>query len=324
MSSPHDRTQLDVAHIIAAIDEAKEIGFYNVVFTGGEATLRWKDLLKCIGYARGLGFPVRLVTNAHWAHDLDRARTKLDALITAGLSEINYSTGDEHVRFVPLERVAYAIVAACERSFRVHVMVELKNDSSVTRDTLMAHPLVAGLSDSQRTHLSVAPSPWMPMNHRVKHTYPSGVSVDRHNMSGRSGCGSVLQTYTVQADGRVGACCGLGLRSIPELNVANVHQPGFLRRAIIESEDDLLKLWVHYEGPERIIAWAAQYDPDIVWEGRYAHHCPFCQRLYHDDAVRAVIRDHWQEVIGTILQAAWLDEVHVPQTVSMTLDRSTL
>jgi len=114
------------------------------------------------------------------------------------------------------------------------------------------------------------------------------------------------------------------LRSIPELNVANVHQPGFLRRAIIESEDDLLKLWVHYEGPERIIAWAAQYDPDIVWEGRYAHHCQFCQRLYHDDAVRAVIRDHWQEVIGTILQAAWLDEVHVPQTVSMTLDRSTL
>jgi hypothetical protein len=66
------------------------------------------------------------VTNAHWAHSLDAARDRLDKLIAAGLHEINYSTGDEHVRFVPLEHVAIACVAAAERAFRVHVMVELK------------------------------------------------------------------------------------------------------------------------------------------------------------------------------------------------------
>jgi hypothetical protein len=132
----------------------------------------------------------------------------------------------------------------------------------------------------------------------------------------RPGCESVLQTYTVQSDGRIGACCGLGLRVIPELNVERVENPGFLRRAIATSEEDFLKLWIHYQGPERIVAWAATHNPDIKWEGMYAHRCQSCQRLYHDDAIRAVIREHWEEVIAEVLQAAWLDEVHVSATLA--------
>ncbi|MGP9022635.1 radical SAM protein [Streptomyces sp. BR1] len=316
LSSPQERTRLESDHIISAIDEAKDLGFYNVVFTGGEATLRWKDLLRGISHARDLGFPVRLVTNAHWARDLDTARKKLGLLIDAGLSEINYSTGDEHVKFVPIDRVAHAIVAACERAFRVHVMVELKSDNSVTRDAVLKHPLVAALDPEQLEFLSVEFSPWMPMSHSSTHRYPAGAAVDRRNIGRRPGCDSILQTYTVQADGRIGACCGLGMRTIPELSVSNVDQPNFLRRAITESEEDLLKLWIHYEGPERIVAWAARHNPEITWEGRYAHHCQFCHRLYHDDAVRQVILDHWEEAIAEVLRSAWLDEIHVPQAVA--------
>jgi organic radical activating enzyme len=311
LSSPRERTRLDVEHIIGAIDEAKELGFFNVVFTGGEATLRWDDLLRGIRHARDLGFPVRLVTNAHWAVDLETAREKLGQLISAGLSEINYSTGDEHIRFVPIDRVAFAIVAACENSFRVHVMMELKKQNNISRATLLEHPLVAGLPPEQRKWLSVVGSPWMPLGHEILHAYPEGMAVNRHNIGTRTGCDSVLQTYTVQADGRVGACCGLGLRAIDELNVARVEAPGFLRRAIAESEEDFLKLWIHYQGPERIVAWAAQHDPAITWEASYAHHCQFCQRLYHDEAIRKVIREHWEEVIAEVLQAAWFDEVYV-------------
>jgi MoaA/NifB/PqqE/SkfB family radical SAM enzyme len=81
MSNPQEKTRLDVKSILIAIDEAKALGFYNVVFTGGEATLRWNDLLQCIRHAHDLEFPVRLVTNAHWALDQETANTKVDALI---------------------------------------------------------------------------------------------------------------------------------------------------------------------------------------------------------------------------------------------------
>src|SRR5262249_24432194 len=154
----------------------------------------------------------------------------------AGLSEINYSTGDEHAQFVPIERVACGIVAACERSFRVHLMIELRKGNVIVRYSLTQHPLVAALSDDQRKWLSVVPSPWMPLNHEATNQYPEGTAVTPKNLALRRGCDSVLQTYTVQADGRVGACCGLGLRVIPELNVERVEEEGFLRRAIIASE----------------------------------------------------------------------------------------
>ncbi|MFF4159384.1 radical SAM protein [Streptomyces sp. NPDC001678] len=316
LSSPRERARLEIHHIISALDKARELGFRNVVFTGGEATLRWKDLLLGIRHARSLDFPVRLVTNAYWARNLEAARKKLEALIAAGLSEINYSTGDEHVKFVPIERVACAVRAACERALPVHVMIELKSDNSVTREKFLNHPMVAQLSAEECKHLSVKTSPWMPMDHSATYSYPPENAVNRYNVGMRPGCDSVLQTYTIQADGRVGACCGLGMRTVPELNVGHVGRQGALRRAITDSEADFLKLWIHYEGPERIIAWASRHNPDIKWEDRYAHHCQFCLRLYHDDDVRQVVRDHWEEVISMVLQSAWLDEVYVPQAVA--------
>jgi organic radical activating enzyme len=253
LSSPQERTRLNIDRILETIDEAKEIGFYNVVFTGGEATLRWAELLRGIRHAHDLGFPVRLVTNAHWATDLDTTREKLAELIDHGLSEINYSTGDEHMRFIPLERVVYGIVAACERAFRVHVMVEMKKESGITRSTVMEQPLIAQMTEEQHRWLSVVASPWMPLSHTASYQYPEGNAVTRENLGVRSGCDSVLQTYTVQADGRIGACCGLGLRAINELNVTRAEQPERLRQAIIESEADFLKLWIHYWGPEKIV-----------------------------------------------------------------------
>lgn len=315
LSNPRQRERLELDNVIAAIDEARSLQFSNVVFTGGEATLEWKTLLQGIAHAARLRFPVRLVTNAHWATSLTVAREKIAALVDAGLSEINYSTGDEHIRFIPIERVVFASVAACERRFRTHVMMELKEDCATTEALIIEHPLIQALAPDQRAALTVLSSPWMPLQHDKVYRYPAGVACDVQAAAIRGGCSSVLKTYTLQADGRIGACCGLGLRVIPELNVAHTGQPAFLRTAIAEAEDDFLKLWIHHQGPAKVVAWAATHNPAIQWEGMYAHQCQMCQRLYQDEAVREVIDQHWQEMIGDVLQAAWLDDVHIPATL---------
>jgi hypothetical protein len=319
LSSPEEKAKLPAQDIHDAISEAKALGFFNVVFTGGEATLRWPELLGWIAHANKLGFPTRVVTNAHWATRLDVAQERIDALAAAGLSEINYSTGDEHVKWVPIERVANAMVAARRRGMPVHVMIEMKDGNTVTRDTLVAHPILDLLTPEQRDPISIAASPWMPLEHDRFHQYPPGVAVDDENFPLRMGCDSVLQTYTMQATGEVAACCGLGMRLIPELQVARSSDPNRLANAIAAAETDFLKLWLHYEGPERILAWAATHDPSIEWRGLYSHHCQFFQRLYHDERVRTVIRTHWEEVVGVVLQSAWLDEHAVPETVARVL-----
>ncbi|MER7959842.1 hypothetical protein [Streptomyces sp. NPDC096030] len=131
----------------------------------------------------------------------------------------------------------------------------------------------------------------------------------------------MLRTYTVQADGRVASCCGLGMRSIPELSVSTVDEEGFLARAVERSESDLLKLWIHTLGPDRVLQWAAGKDPEIRWEGMYGHHCQTCQRLYKDPRVRSVIAEHGREMAGTVAQALWLDQYLAPEVLGRPDDR---
>lgn len=316
LSSPAERTNLHREHVMQTIRDAKDLGFGLVVFTGGETTLRWNDTLDGIRLASSLGMLTRIVTNAHWAHSLEAARSKIDQLIAAGLSEINYSTGDEHVRFIPLERVATACVAAAERAFRVHVMIELKAQRAVCAADILEHPMIQALPDGARKYVTAVESPWMPLDPGVREVYPEGVAATRETIGTRTGCDSILRTYTLQADGRIAACCGLGMRLIDELNVTVANGPGSLARAIDEAENDFLKVWIRYKGPERILAWAAEKDRSIDWDGRYAHTCQACRRLYSDPRVAAVIREHYEEIAAEVLQCAWMDDHFFPQVLT--------
>jgi hypothetical protein len=95
------------------------------------------------------------------------------------------------------------------------------------------------------------------------------------------------------------------MRLIPELNLGHIDDVS-LNDAIAEAENDLLKRWIRLEGPERILAWAAEKDRSIEWEGRYAHRCQACLRLYKDPAVRTVIAEHYQEKVPDLLFGEYL------------------
>ncbi len=319
VSSPRDRTNLPLKTILSAIDQARELGFFNVVFTGGEPTLRWKDLLTAIAHAKSLDLPTRIVTNAHWATSLVNAYKRIDALMDAGISEINYSTGDEHARFIPVERVVTAAVAAAKRGLVCYIMVELRAERGLIDETILEHPMITALPPAERRLITTAESPWMPLDPQEVGEYPEGITANRDNISMCRGCDSVLQTYVMEADGRIGACCGLGMRIVPELNVARAQGEGFLGHAVEEAENDFLKVWIRYKGPEKILAWAAEKDPEIEWEDIYAHRCQACLRLYKDPRVGKVIREHYTEVVADVLQCAWLDEEYIPDRLGGTI-----
>lgn len=320
ISSPRDRHNLSLNCVLRGIDEARQLDFENVVFTGGEATLRWDDLLTAIRYANDAGLPTRLVTNAHWAESVDKASVRLDELLRAGLKEINFSTGDEHVRFIPLDRVVFAIIATIEQGLIAHVMVELRSMRKVTKHVLMEHPLIRCLPSTKLELLRPTESPWMPLRPEQIETYPDRITSTKSNLSRCGGCDNVLQTYVLQADSRVGACCGLGMRAIPELSVADTGMTSFLATAIRTAESDILKLWIHYSGPEKILAWAAGRDPSIKWEGMYGHRCQACIRLYKDRAIQAVILECYTDAIPELLQTAWLREHYIPSKLAISRD----
>jgi organic radical activating enzyme len=322
-SSPDERTSLHLEDILTAIDQAADLGYDMVVFTGGEATLARRNLIVGIERASAHGLPVRLVTNAYWAITDKAARRFIGQLIDAGLGEINFSTGDQHIRFVPVERVIRATEAAAERGLKVAIMIENLRTRHVTRATLEDDQK---FQEIRRLYpqptIDIMESPWMPLSPYITAKYPDGVAINKKNLALRKGCDSVLTTTTVQADGRIAACCGLGMRQIPELQTGDIRKDK-LADAEQAAADDFLKHWIRVEGPEHILAWASTHNAAIEWENMYAHRCQACLRLYKDPQVRQVIREHYHEKVSDVLFAEWLLFHDVPADSPAVTDETT-
>lgn len=316
LSSPKNRENISLEDAVRYISEADKLGFHLVVFTGGEATLRWKDLLTCIRHATSKELPTRLVTNAHWAIRRDIAENKVRELCNAGLGEINFSAGDEHARWIPTERVVLATAIALENGLPVSVMVEQRVGRSITRDSFVRSPDIAMLPDKLKRNLTYLESPWMPLDPEESFEYEKG-TVTKATVHGQKPCDSVLATYTVQGNGSIGACCGLGMRLIPELNVGRVGSESTGLQEVIESsESDLIKLALRYIGPHQLLAWAAERDPAIDWEGKYAHICHACRKLYKDPKVRRQLLDGIYELVPKIKESAVIDEALVKESIA--------
>jgi Radical SAM superfamily len=307
LSSPREDTFLPLNLIMRAIEQAAADGRYKVVvFTGGEATLIGEGLFECIQHAHAKGLVTRLVTNGHWAAELDSAADYVRRLVSAGLDEINFSTGDQHARFVPVETVVRGVCVAMATGLRISIMVELVEPRRITKIAVESHPdFMAACQRHPDVYVKVIESPWMPLAPLKTYEYADGMACNSANLSARGGCDSVLTTTTIQADGTINACCGIGLRNISELHLGNIRNTD-LADADAEAGDDFLKRWIRIEGPERILAWAAQHDPSIEWENIYAHHCQACKRLYSDPKVRQVILEHHTEKLADVLLAETL------------------
>ena len=312
LSNPLDKTELTLQEMSRCIQEAKRLNFANIVFTGGEPTLCWEKLLQAIKKTNKSGLMTRLVTNAHWAETPSEAQRTVRALKAAGLDEINFSTGDEHARFIPITNVVNAIVASVSNHFRPAVMVEDKLGHVVTKRKILRNHKIRTLLLKDKTCVTISVSPWMPLDPLRIEKYRHSCVANSDNLDAYTSCDTIMQSLTLMSDGNISACCGFGTRLIPELIVSNINQPDFLARAIENTENDFLKVWLHYEGPLKILDWAAKKNLNIEWENMYAHCCQACLRIYKDPIVQETVKANYREKIGQVLSSAWMEEVLIP------------
>lgn len=278
VSSPRDQTWLAPERALAAIDEAADLDYTGVVFTGGEATLAGPVLTQAMRHAASRSFPVRLVTNGHWAVDDISAESMLFEWMCAGLCELNVSTGDRHARFVPLESAVRAASAADRLSLPVTVLVEHADHDEITAATVRER--------LEGTSVRILEWVWSSLAALPKTTLRG--AVNRSNLNQCTGCDGIFSNTTVQPNGLISPCCGLGIRFIPDLQIGRLGSDR-LEDAVRRAEEDRLKRRIREEGPERILAWAAGRDPRIQWENLYVHRCHACVRLYKDPMVREVL-----------------------------------
>src|SRR5262249_4504743 len=121
--TPEKEGRIPQDRILAYIDQAAQMGsVVNVVFSGGECFLLGNDLVEAVGRASQHGLSTRCVTNGYWATSMFAAERRLRPLVDAGLKELNISTGDFHLEYVPVDRVACGAIAAYQLGLGLALM----------------------------------------------------------------------------------------------------------------------------------------------------------------------------------------------------------
>ena len=75
-----------------------------------------------------------------------------------------------------------------------------------------------------------------------------------------------------------------------------------LQSVLNEAPDDLIKIWMHLDGPEVILEFVKKHHPAYQLPTQSVHPCETCKTLYTDPVVRDVLREHYREVEDGLTQ----------------------
>jgi Radical SAM superfamily len=287
--SPKVAKAIPVPRLHELIDEAAAIPSFEMVgFTGGECFLLGKHLDALVARASGHGLRTRVVTNGYWAISPDAALRRVERLRTAGLNEVHLSTGMFHQRFVAVERVLFAARAAAEAGLWTTVWVE--ECKGATFDAAFVREALDDLVRERRAY--VGTQPWIENAEgigeaRLEHDPSRSRFLDEN----KTGCPSILDVLSVTPDQHLVACCGYTMESIPELHLGSVADRS-IADVLGNAANELLKYWIHVEGPERILEFVRRYEPGYRLPAESPSMCQTCLHLHRDPVAKRVLAEH--------------------------------
>jgi len=267
-SSPKENLVIDKETVYSIIKHAYEIIKPRVVvFTGGEPTLFLQTLLPSISFAKSLGLPSRIVTNGWWANSLSESNDYVSEFKNAGVCELNFTTGTEHQRFIPIIKIKNAISASLEQGIKPVIVLE--NDDNT--DDIM-HDLTHTFSDSLED---------IQFSRIQKIFFMNKSNIEREDFEGNikiKKCDSIMTALTFTPDNLVFPCCGLPIRKMNNFSICTLAE--FLK----SGSSDLVNFCYSYQvsclftkEPLSIINSANFRKPlDIISQ----HPCDLCYELY--------------------------------------------
>lgn len=304
-SNPTVQGRLSREEIFDIIKRAKEdfSSLRLVVFSGGECTLLKKDLYDAISLCTSLGLLTRIVSNAGWGKTKRTADGVAEKLSASGLTELNISTGLDHQKYVPLASVLHAAESALDRGIKTLITIEKDSADSTCLNDITNSATVKRLSERSESIFTIMSNTWMPFND--DRWIDRGKQKARLNRS--RGCEQLFHNLVFTPYKEVSACCGLTFEYIPELKIGTISKERALTEIYEQGLNDFLKIWIHLDGPEKIVT-------QIMGEGEHSdavnshvHICQSCVYMYQNPEIRDALRksysEHFQDVMTRFVAA---------------------
>jgi len=292
--------RLTISQIKDAIDEAASSfpALELVVFSGGECFLLGDDLIEAISHVTSHGLCSRCVTNGFWGRSAKTRRRTVRKLLSAGLTEINISTGLDHQKWVNVDYVIEVAKECVDHGIVTLVTVEKDTADSQCFDELRENDVISELLANADGRFRLVRNIWMPFHSSATNRGWSVASL------ADKPCDQVFSNIVVTPYQEVSACCGLTFEYIPEMKLGKLGDRSFLK--MLQSEfDDFLKIWIHMDGPYQIMRklFGPEVDNDLA---NVTHICQACVIMHKNDAVRREIQRRWMEFAPEVLHRFFL------------------
>lgn len=271
-----------------------------VVFSGGECTLLGKTLLKIISFASSLGLHTRIVTNAWWANSYKTALNYVEKLKVAGLTEINFSTGDDHQRWIPFRYVRNAAVASFRKGLGCAINVETHDKSKfdfekcLLKDRVLAS-CCSSIINGER-HIYVEHGVWASM--REQDGKPFRYDMFKASLNYKR-CNNLFDNIPINPYGEVLACCGITSERNPYLRLGNIKCEE-IHRLYERSFMDILKVWLYVSGPISIL----QFIYDVkkkTYDVPAQHMCVLCKGIFENAEYMSILKAHINDYAPSVL-----------------------
>lgn len=274
--SPKKQKKMTIEEIKINIQKSIESfpSITTVVFTGGECTLLGNDLFLAIKYCTELGLTSRIVTNGHWAKSKSQIAHYVKSFEDAGLKEINFSTGTEHQKFVPVENIINAVNLCSEIDSisSIVVNVESHKNLSFSINDFKSAIYSKGNDEILKNKLIVLSSPWMSFKERSELISSSNKKNTISTLS--KGCKNIFNGIYINPNNQMLSCCGLACEYIPFLKIGSINKHD-IKYLYNKQYNDFLKIWLFTEGPRKIIE---HIDENFASDDNI-HDCDYCLRL---------------------------------------------
>jgi len=299
--NPKIREQLSVDEMKSYID--KSLSAYRntlkvLVLTGGECMLLGNKIYEIIKHGKENGLLVRIVTNGYWAKSYRIAFNKLQKLKNAGLYEINFSTGDDHLEWVPYENIVNGCMASVDLGLTCIVNVE-KHDKSIFKverffkDERLKSYLFP--TNNEKPNLKIESGVWIKFNKESEITYKDLIVYNDNS----KGCTTLFNTISINPYSQMLACCGLTSEYIIPLRLGSVKESEI--KHLYESQfQDFLKIWLFIEGPMSILKFI--YEKRKVQYGFITGHiCNICSEIFKERENIEILQLHYKEAMARVL-----------------------
>lgn len=308
--SPAQSARLSREDMVGITDHVFSYGkLRTVVFTGGEPMLLGRDLLACIEHCAKKGLWTRVVTNAYWAKDSERALQIVASLKSVGLSEINLSCDDYHQAYIPLERIKHANEACTDADLPCLIGHKTMNGCTITLEYLeryLGNELARFNPDRKNPPNNLVSTGYMvPVQAHGMELIPDDEILYPPTDCWTKPCASILQRIIITPYKELSICCGMISRQVKEITFGPLG-PYTLEELIVRAHRDLIVNWLALEGPVGLMHFIRERAPEIRFRQRYVNICHLCGEIFTRPDCRAVLRERGHEKISELSLERWI------------------